>query len=163
MLKRILWLVATSQPFVPNIERMSGSLQISKVYVYTYLDALERAGLLHGQLSSESGHRLVRKPAKIFLENTNLLTMIAGAIGGADKAGTVRETFFVHQMKGAGLQVRIPGRGDFLVDRKHLFEIGGKRKRRKQVDSSENAFVVRDDIEVGVGNTIPLWLFGFLY
>jgi len=52
VLKRMLWLVATSQPFTPNIERMLRNLTISKEYVYTYLDSLERAGLLSGFLPS---------------------------------------------------------------------------------------------------------------
>lgn len=163
VLKRILWLIATSQPFVPNIERMSRDLGISKEYVYTYLDSLERAGLVSGFLRSETGYRLVRKPSKIYLENTNLLRAVAGDIGGKDHVGAVRETYFAHQMKSAGMNVRIPPQGDFLVEEKYLFEIGGKRKRKKQLQGSENAFVVKDDIEVGSGNVIPLWLFGFLY
>lgn len=163
VLKRMLWLVATSQPFTPNIERMSRNLATSKEYIYTYLDSLERAGLLSGFLPSETGYRLVRKPSKIYMGNTNLLRSVAGEIGGKDQTGTVRETFFAHQLKNAGMNVRIPNRGDFLVEGKYLFEIGGRTKGKSQVKDTDNAFVVRDDIEVGFGNVIPLWLFGFLY
>ena len=163
VLKRMLWLLATSQPFMPNIERMSRNLKISREYIYTYLDSLERAGLLSGFLPSEAGYRLVRKPLKIYMENTNLLKGIVGELGGKDQAGAVRETFFAHQMKGAGMNVRIPTQGDFLVEGKYLFEIGGRSKGKSQVKGAENSFVVRDDTEVGFGNIIPLWLFGFLY
>jgi len=163
VLKRMLWLVATSQPFIPNIEKMSRDLKISKEYVYTYLHFLERAGLLSGFLPSETGYRLVRKPSKIYMENTNLLRAVAGEVGGLDEAGAIRETFFANQMKSAGLNVRIPTKGDFLVEGKYLFEIGGKSKSKKQIEWGENAFVVRDGIEVGFDNIIPLWLFGFLY
>ena len=163
VLKRMLWLVATSQPFAPNIERMSRNLKISKEYVYTYLDSLERAGLLSGFFTSETGYRLVRKPSKIYMENTNLLRAVAGQLGGKDQAGTARETFFAHQLKSAGANVRIPSRGDFMAEGKYLFEIGGRTKGKSQVKDADNAFVVRDAIEVGFGNVIPLWLFGFLY
>ena len=163
VLKRMLWLVATSHPFTPNIERMSRNLTISKEYVYTYLDSLERAGLLSGFLPSETGYRLVRKPSKIYMENTNLLRAVAGELGGKDQTGAVRETFFAHQLKSAGVNVRIPRRGDFLVEGKYLFELAGRTKGKSQVKDADNAFVVRDEIEVGFGNVIPLWLFGFLY
>lgn len=163
VLKRMLWLIATSQPFTPNIERMSRNLTISKEYIYTYLDSLERAGLLSGILPSETGYRLARKPSKIYMENTNLLRAVAGELGGMDQAGTRRETFFAHQMKTAGMNVRIPSRGDFLVEGQYLFEIGGSTKGKTQVKDVHNAFVARDDIEVGFGNVIPLWLFGFMY
>jgi len=77
--------------------------------------------------------------------------------------GAVRETFFAHQTKSAGMNVHIPTKGDFLVEDMYLFEIGGKGKGKAQIRDTPNAFVVRDDIEVGSGNIIPLWLFGFLY
>jgi len=75
----------------------------------------------------------------------------------------VREAFFAHQIKSAGMHVRIPAQGDFLVEEMYLFEIGGKGKGKSQIKDKPNAFVVRDDMEVGFGNIIPLWLFGFLY
>ena len=163
VLKRILWLISTSQPFTPNIERMSRDLKISKEYIYTYLDSLERAGLLSGILPAKTGYRLVRKPSKIYMENTNLMKAVTGELGEKDKAGAVRETFFAHQVKSSGMNIRIPGRADFLVENTCLFEIGGRNKGKTQVKGAENAFVVRDDIEVGYGDILPLWLFGFLY
>ena len=163
VLKRMLWLVATSQPFMPNVERMSRNLTISKAYVYSYMDSLERAGLLSNILPSMTGYRLVRKPAKIYMENTNLLRAIVGELGATGQEGTIRETFFAHQIKSSGMNIRIPVRGDFSVEDRYLFEIGGKKKSGKQVEKVEEAFVVRDDIEIGYSNIIPLWLFGFLY
>jgi len=163
VLKRMIWLLATSQPFTPNIERMSRNLGISKEYTYTYLDSMERAGLICGILPSETGYRLVRKPSKIYMENTNLLRGVAGELGGKNQAGTVRETFFAHQLKSAGMTVSIPSQGDFLVEGMYLFEVGGKSKGKSQIKGADSAFVVQDDTEVGFGNVIPLWLFGFLY
>lgn len=163
VLKRILWLIATSQPFTPNIERMSRNLSISKQYVYTYLGSLERAGLLSGFLPWSTGYRLVRKPVKIYMENTNLLRAVIGELGGKEQEGAIRQTFFAHQLKSAGINISIPSQGDFLLESKYLLEIGGKSKGKSQVKGAKNAFVARDDIEVGYGNIIPLWLFGFLY
>jgi predicted AAA+ superfamily ATPase len=163
VLKRLLWLIATSQPFTTNIERMSRDLRISKAYTYTYLDALERAGLLSGFLPAETGYRLVKKPSKIYIENSNLLRGVAGELGTREQTGAVRETFFTHQLKSAGKNIRIPSRGDFLVEERYLFEIGGKGKSKKQILDADNAFVVRDQMEIGFDNIIPLWLFGFLY
>jgi predicted AAA+ superfamily ATPase len=163
VLKRILWLIATSQPFTPNIERMSRNLTTSKEYVYTYLDSLERAGLLSGFLTSETGYRLARKPSKVYMKNTNMLRAVAGELGKKYQTGTVRKTFFAHQMKNAGMNIHIPSRGDFMVENQYVFEIGGSTKGKSQVKDTHNAFVTRDDIEVGFGNVIPLWLFGFMY
>jgi len=163
VLKRFLWLIASSQPFTTNIERMSRDLRISKEYIYTYLDALERAGLLSGLLPAETGYRLVRKPSKIYIENSNLFRAVAGELGTRDQTGTVRETFFAHQLRSAGKNIRVPRQGDFLVEDRYLFEIGGKGKSKSQIKDADNAFVVRDEMEIGFGSVIPLWLFGFLY
>jgi predicted AAA+ superfamily ATPase len=163
VLKRLLWLLATSQPFTPNIEKMSRDLKVSKEYIYTYLDSLERAGLIIGLLPAETGYRLVRKPSKIYMENTNLLKAVAGEMGMRIQVGAARETFFAHQVRSSGLHVTIPTRGDFLVEGGFLFEIGGKAKKRTQIREAQRAYVVRDDIEVGFDRDIPLWLFGFLY
>lgn len=163
LLKRILWLIATSQPFVPNIEKMSRELRISKPYVYTYIDALERSALILNLFPAETGYRLIRKPSKIYIENTNLLIALAGSAGAHAVRGTMRETFFANQVAGSGGSLSIPRQGDFLVQDHHLFEIGGRSKGSSQIAKAENAFVVQDDIEAGHGHTVPLWLFGFLY
>ena len=76
--------------------------------------------------------------------------------------GTVRETFFLNQLS-AQHRVYYPKTADFLVDNKYTFEIGGKNKGKKQIAGIDKAFVVKDDIEYGYGNIIPLWLYGFLY
>jgi hypothetical protein len=80
-----------------------------------------------------------------------------------DQIGAVRETFFAHQVRSAGLHMSVPSHGDFLVENEFLFEIGGKLKKKKQIREARNAYVVRDNIEVGFDRDIPLWLFGFLY
>lgn len=142
---------------------MSKDLKVSKEAVYSYIDFLEMAGLIHGILQSKKGYRLIRKPSKIYLENTNLLRAIVGQIGATYEIGTIRESFFANQIKNAGLNIQSYNKGDFLVEGKYIFEIGGKNKQEKQIRGEKNAFIIRDGIKVGHGNIIPLWLFGFLY
>ena len=99
------------------------------------------------------------KPDKLFLNNTNLMYAIADQHANT---GNLRETFFVNQLSHQH-NLKLPQKGDFTVDDKYIFEIGGKNKAQKQIRDLKNAFLVKDDIEQGVYNTIPLWLFGFLY
>ena len=78
-------------------------------------------------------------------------------------SGTVRETYFTNQLRASGHEVSSPSQGDFLVDGKHLFEVGGRGKGFKQIADVPDSYVVNADVEIGIGNKIPLWLFGFLY
>jgi len=163
VLKRMLWLVATSQPFEPNVERISRSLGVSKPTLYGYLEYLERSELVTGIMPYARGHKLIRKPAKLYIDNTNLLKAIGGEIRTDDPTGTVRETFFQHQIRSAGYKISVPPKGDFLLEERYFVEIGGRSKGKKQITGQQQGYVVRDGIEVGYGNVIPLWLFGFLY
>ena len=161
-LKKILYEVATSPPFELNIDRMANNLGVSRPTVYSYLDHLERAGLLIRVLPKGAGATLTRKPAKLFLENTNLLRAVGQELDPADPLGTVRENFFANQCRGAGLQVRGARKADFLVEGS-VFEVGGRNKSQRQISGEPHGYVVRDSVEIGFANVIPLWLFGFLY
>jgi predicted AAA+ superfamily ATPase len=103
---------------------------------------------------------MLEKPEKIFLLNTNLMY----AIGSRDnlQKGNIRENFFVNTLLADHL-VKISDSGDFVVDGKFTFEVGGKGKSFSQIKDMENSFLALDEIEIGIGNKIPLWLFGFLY
>ena len=97
-------------------------------------------------------------PEKIYCDNPNLMHAL---VASAD-SGTVREAFFMNQIS-FGHRVGYPKKGDFKVDDKYLFEVGGKGKGFDQIKDLPDSYVVNDDIEIGHGNKIPLWLFGFLY
>ena len=114
-------------------------------------------------MSQGAGSKLARKPAKIYLGNTNLLRAVAGELSCEDPIGTIRETFVQHQLDSAGFQLRIPEKGDFLIENKYLFEVGGHSKGKHQITGKENAYILKDDIDIGIGNVIPMWLIGFLY
>ncbi|MCF8230483.1 MAG: hypothetical protein K9J24_16165, partial [Bacteroidales bacterium] len=125
----------------------------------TYLQYLTEARLLTLLYFNPVGINSLNKPEKIFLENTNLMYNLSE---GIPEKGNLRETFFLNQL---AYQHRLVASktSDFKVDDKYVFEIGGKSKQQKQIRNTDNAFIVKDDIEIGSENIIPLWLFGFLY
>jgi hypothetical protein len=101
----------------------------------------------------------LQKPQKIYLENSNLIYSL---FHGNAQIGTVRETFAANQLSKTNM-ITYPKTGDFMVNEKHLFEVGGKNKTKKQIAGIENSFILADNIEIGFGNKIPIWLMGFSY
>lgn len=162
IMKRILWLVAISNGLVPNIDKMSKNLGASRELIYNCLEYLSRSGLLIDLHSSGKGNNLIRKPGKIYLSNVNLLNAINGSIKQEENIGGIRETFFVNQMSGIH-KVAFHDKGDFLIDDNWIIEVGGKGKNDKQIRREKEAYLAVDDIKIGFGNKIPLYLFGFLY
>ncbi|MEM6318459.1 MAG: AAA family ATPase [Bacteroidota bacterium] len=158
-INKLLYTIATSIPFTPNMTKLSERIGINRNLLTQYFYYLEQARIFNLLHSSRKGLSYLQKPDKVYLENTNLLYAIAPE---NTEKGTLRETFFLNQTSYQHT-VQAPNKGDFLVNQNYLFEIGGKNKKNKQIPGIENAFVVADDIEIGVGNQIPLWLFGFLY
>jgi predicted AAA+ superfamily ATPase len=166
-LKKLLYMLAINVPFVPNITDISKATNISRPKVYEYLEHLEKAKIINSIRSKEKGYNIMAKPEKIFMQNTN----ISFALTSEANIGSLRESFFVNQIKNCYInEVKLlddtiftSKDGDFLVKSKFTFEIGGKNKSFKQIKDIENSYVVSDDIEMGFGNKIPLWLFGFLY
>lgn len=160
VLKKFLWLIASSSPFEVNIEKLSRELRISKEYVYIYLEALEKSGLTKMVYPLQRGYRLIRKPSKVYLNNPNLYFIFTGG-AQAPEIGALRECFFANQVS-FGYGLRLASHGDFVID-DHIFEVGGRSKTSKQIKREKRAFVVSDEIEVGMGSKIPLYLFGLLY
>lgn len=166
-LKKLLYLLATNVPFIPNITDIAKATNISRPKVYDYLEYLERAKVINSIKSKEKGYNIMAKPEKLFMQNTN----ISYAITASLDTGSAREAFFVNQIKNAlSSQARLlddrifsAKKGDFLVDNKYTFEVGGKNKDFSQIKDIKNSYLALDDIEVGYGAKIPLWLFGFLY
>jgi len=101
----------------------------------------------------------MEKPEKIYLNNPNLYWALAGA--RAPESGATRETFFLNMLR-PDHRVRIPAKGDFLVDETLTFEVGGKNKDGSQIKAIEHGWLALDNLEIGQGKRIPLWLFGFL-
>jgi uncharacterized protein len=158
-IKKLLRAIATSVPFTPNISRLSELTGISRPSLLKALDQLERARMIWQLSKQGAGIGVLTKPEKLYLNNPNLLYALARENWNT---GTVRETFFLNQIHGIG-QVNLAGKGDFLFNETLTFEVGGPSKKYKQIRDIANSYLMKDDIEIGVKNTIPLWLFGFLY
>lgn len=158
-LKKLLFAVATSVPFTPNISKLSEKIGLSRPFMIKAFELLEKAHLLIQLHQSNKGISQLSKPEKLYLRNTNLIYAIADE--NAD-TGNLRETFFLNQLQYKH-KISLPAKGDFLIDDTYTFEIGGKNKTRKQLESVANSFVIKDTIETGINQTIPLWMFGFLY
>ncbi len=158
-LLKLLVIIAQSSPFKPNISKIAQLLDLSRDTLYKYFDLLQRASLIKTLPSSTRGIRSLGKIEKVFLENPNLFFAL-----DTDNAriGSIRETFFMNQLS-PGHKLAFGGKVDFLVDNKFYFEIGGANKTHHQITGIDNAYLSVDDIEIGFGKTIPLWLFGFLY
>ncbi len=158
-LKKLIRLIATSVPFTPNVSELNQKTGISRPSLLRAFELLERARILQILHKPNTGIGALTKPEKLYLGNSNLLY----ALGEENvSAGTIRETFFSNQMKVIST-VNLAEKGDFLVNEKWTFEVGGKNKKNSQILDLPDSFLVKDDIEIGVKNTIPLWLFGFLY
>jgi predicted AAA+ superfamily ATPase len=157
--EKMLMILAQSCPQVPNMNKLYAELETDRNQGLKILYALQRAGLLSLVSSKSADLGNLSRPDKIYCDNPNLMYALAADID----VGTLRETFFVNQLRAAGHDVKYPPAGDFKVDGKWLFEIGGKGKTFKQIADIKDSFVVNDGVETGIGNKIPLWLFGFLH
>lgn len=156
---QLLSVVAQQVPFKPNITKLSQKTGIHRNSIVNYLYFLKEARLIDLLTAAGKSVAVLQKPEKIYLDNTNLLFTLSDE---KPEIGTVREVFVNNQLRKAH-QVQIPEKGDFLVDNSTTLEVGGKGKTQKQIENTENSYLVRDGIEVPFGNTLPLWIFGFLY
>lgn len=158
-IKQLLYVISESAPFIPNITKLSERIGITRNSLLVYLNALHESRLTFSAQKPGNGMNILQKPDKVYLENPNLMYALADK---QTDIGNVRETFFANQLRKRH-QVNLSEVSDFLIDGKYTFEVGGKDKGKKQIATLENAYIVADDIEYGMGNKIPLWLFGFLY
>jgi predicted AAA+ superfamily ATPase len=158
-LKKLLYVIANSVPFKPNVLKLSEHIHTTRATIIQYLDHLKNAQIINLLNSDSLGTRYLAKPEKIYLQNTNIMYALAPETANV---GNLRETFFYNQT-GNFHELTLPKEGDFMVDKKITFEVGGKSKTRKQIANIPDSYIAADDIEYGFGNKIPLWLFGFLY
>ena len=157
-LKKLLYVMGGMVPYIPNVNKLAQQVGTTRDSLLRFLHLMHNAHILKWLGSDAVGINFMNKPEKLYLENTN----IGFSLRKENNVGTVRETFFLNQLS-QNHTVTYPKQGDFLVDEKYLFEIGGKGKDYKQISGIGNSFIAADDIEYGFGNKIPLWLFGFLY
>lgn len=157
-LKQLLMVVSESVPFKPVMQKLADVTGINRNYIQDYLTYMERAGMIAQLRDAVGGIRGLGKTEKVYLDNTNLIYVLAPK--RAD-IGNVRETFFMNQMRVVG-DVTCSPVSDFMMDGM-TFEIGGRKKGQKQISDVKDGYVVKDDIETGYANVIPLWAFGLMY
>lgn len=157
-LKQLLFIISQSVPFKPNYTQIGAAMECDRGTVADLAFYLEKARLLMSLRHQDDGMKNYGKPEKLYLGNTNLIYALSE---GKPDVGNLRETFFLSQMQ-VNQEVFASKVADFLINGK-TFEVGGKSKGKKQIAEVKDAFVVRDNIEYGYENVIPLWHFGMSY
>ncbi|MDR0574798.1 MAG: AAA family ATPase [Tannerella sp.] len=157
-LLKLLAIIAEKSPFKPNFSNLSKLTGISKNSITDYFYYIEKAGMIAQLREPAASFLVVGKVEKVYLDNTNLAFCLSE---NAPDTGNIRETFFFNQMRVKN-EVYRSEKGDFNIGNM-TFEVGGKSKSQKQIEGLKNAYVVKDDIEYGYQNVIPLWAFGLNY
>ena len=156
--KKLLMIIAENVPLQPNTDRLSASLGTTRDTLLKLLYKLDRAEILELLTVEFKSYKKLVNPAKVYLGNTNLMSALSPKLA----VGTWRETFFIDQCAAVGT-VQMPPKGDFLVNQKYLFEVGGEYKSFEQIADIPDSYLAIDGIETGYDARIPLWMFGFLY
>ena len=157
-LKKMLAVISGLAPYKPNADNLALEIGISRNSVQDYLSLLERAQLI-GQLRDDTGGiRGLGKVEKVYIDNPSLMRVLSG---GKTDVGNMRETFFYNQIRVKN-DVISSRQSDFKIE-KYTFEVGGRKKGKKQIEDIPDSFIVKDDIEFAQGNVIPLWAFGLNY
>ena len=156
-MKKLLYAISQSVPFTPNITKLSERLGAPRNTILRLLDLLHQAKIIKLLHAENEKLSYLQKPEKIFLENTNFIYLFAE---GKANVGSVRETFFFNQLS-QNHRVTASKFGDFMVDDKYTFEVGGPNKNFQQIKGVPNSYLALD-VKNSVGNKVPLWLFGLL-
>ncbi len=157
-LKKLTKLICESQPYKLNIRELSEKIGVDRDTLYLYMEYLNRGKIFNILRAKTKGDNIFLKPDKIYLDNTNLHYCYCDEV----QIGTVRESYFVNQLQNSH-RITAAKRGDFMIDDLYTVEVGGKNKSFNQIKDVKKSFIAVDNLEVGFGNKIPLWLFGFLY
>ncbi|WP_288568145.1 AAA family ATPase [uncultured Treponema sp.] len=158
-IKKLMAVIGESAPFIPNITQLAAKIRISRQTLLIYLKYLEDAKLINQLYKKSRGLSVLEKPEKILMENTNLIELFNGENANT---GSRRETFVLNQLLHSH-KVDFSEESDFFVDSKYTFEVGGKNKKRKQIQEIPDSYIIADDIEFGTDRRIPIWLLGFMY
>lgn len=157
-LKKFMYYISQSVPVKINFADMARDLEIDRNELPKYLEYLEKAELVSVLRMKTNGDAILRKMDKLYLHNPNMMHTL---VGGSPNSGNVRETMFLCWTKYSYDVVESPI-SDFEIN-DMTFEVGGRKKGKKQIESTEKGYVVADDIEYAFQNKIPIWMFGFLY
>jgi len=155
--KRLVSIISGSLPYIPNMSTLAGVMSTNRGQLIKLFDLLDRAGIIRQIFAGASGPKSLAKPQKILLDNSSLMYALDAPLIGAARESTFASFLSVKH------RVEFAKEGDFIVDGRYLFEVGGKGKGFAQIRNIPDSFIAADDIEFGFGNKIPLWIFGFMY
>lgn len=158
-LKAMLLFLADNLPYEVNISKLASYLEINKNTVVNYMNAMERAELLHLVYCDNKSVTKMQKPDKIFIHNTNMLYALSSRL----VTGTIRECFVVNQLSVNHTVEYSKNEGDFRIDGKVILEVGGNKKSFDQIADIPNSYILADDMEYPVGKKLPLWIVGMNY
>jgi len=157
-IRKLIYLLSTQVPYQPNITKLAAALETDRITLLNYLGSLEKASVLTLARLKGKFYTQLTKPDKIFLQNTNFLYLSKEPVN----IGTLRETFFANQV-GIKHDLTLAQKGDFIIDDKYTFEVGGANKTFQQIAGVDESYLALDEMPLGIKNKIPLWVFGFLY
>lgn len=157
-LKSLMMVIAKSVPFKPVMQKLAEATGISRNDISDYLTYMEKVGMIAQLRNATGGIRSLGKVEKLYIDNTNLIYTLAPDNADTDN---VRETFFMNQMRVMN-EILSSSTADFEIGNK-IFEIGGRKKGQKQLQNASEGYIVKDDIESGYANVVPLWAFGLNY
>ncbi len=158
-LKAMLLYLSDNLPYEVNIAKLSSYLEINKTTVLSYLSFMHRAELVNLLYTDNKSVTKMQKPDKIYIHNPNMLC----TLGTQMNVGTLRECFVVNQLSHNHTVEYSKANGDFKVDGKITFEVGGKEKTFEQIADIPDSYILADSMEYPIGKKLPLWLVGFLY
>lgn len=158
-IKALLLILAGNVPYEVNIAKLSAYLELNKNTVLNYLNNMQRAELVHLLYADNKSVTKMQKPDKIYVHNPNLLN----ALSEHCPIGTIRECFVVNQLSVSHVVEYGKESGDFKVDSKTTFEVGGNGKRFDQIADIPDSYILADSIEYPIGKKLPIWLIGLLY
>lgn len=157
-LQRMLMILAERIPQTPKMNELYGILETTREQGLKMLNILQRTAMLQLLSTELKEFKHLVKPDKVYLHNPNLMN----ALTVSPDKGTLRETFFVNQLSTIA-DVNYTKNGDFLIDHRYVFEVGGKNKNFDQIKDIPDSYLAIDNVETGYGSRVPLWMFGLLY
>jgi predicted AAA+ superfamily ATPase len=155
----MLLFLANNVPYDVSIAKLSSYLEINKTTVLSYLSSMQRAELLNLLYADNLSVTKMQKPDKVYIHNPNMLY----ALSTEEKIGTIRECFVVNQLSAKHTVEYGKTQGDFKIDGKITFEVGGKDKSFEQIADIPDSYVLADSMMFPIGKKLPLWIVGFLY
>lgn len=158
-LRKLMYVLSKSVPFKPSNDTLGRDLNLSRNTVPDYIGYLETSGLFNALREPGHSDSLLAKIEKLYLGNSNIAFSLSE--NGIIDDGNMRETNFLAWTS----QVCKPTSSrisDFEIDG-ITFEVGGKNKNGSQIKEAKRGYLVKDNLEYASGQSVPIWMFGFLY